>query len=297
MNTLHKAALAAALGLSSAQVAHAQTQPTDQPAHPAHDPSTAAPRSDTTGTPRTDPTNTPRNPASGTTPSTSSDTASGSADMPTGDTSATSRSITSSESGAASGSRASILSSQETVSITGMNDAAARSIQTKLQEVGFYQGEIDGIVGPQTKRALREFYRAQADLVSQGKLLADSASLFDLSAADIQPVRGEDESPRGAAIPGTGRGSMGTGTTGGSATGTGTTGGSSMGTSPSSTQGAGSATQQGTSGTSGARRPRSTQGATMPSDTNATQGTGPSQGTGTTQGTGSTPGSMPNTTP
>jgi hypothetical protein len=76
-----------------------------------------------------------------------------------------------------------------------MSDSSARAIQTKLQELGFYQGEIDGLVGPQTKRALREFYRAQADLVSQGKLLADSASAFNLSASDIQPVRGEENTP------------------------------------------------------------------------------------------------------
>jgi hypothetical protein len=175
-----------------------------------------------------------------------------------------------------------------------MNDAAIRSIQTKLQELGFYQGEIDGIVGPQTKRGLREFYRAQADLVGQGKLLAASASQFDLSADDIQRVRGEDDDDATTGGPSTsmpGMGRSGNSTTG---AGSATQPGSSMGT----------GTTQGTSGTPGAgnmngpRRRSSTQGTTtLPSDTNATQGTTPSQGTGTTQGTSTTPGTMPGSSP
>jgi peptidoglycan hydrolase-like protein with peptidoglycan-binding domain len=90
-------------------------------------------------------------------------------------------------------SAAELLSGQQSVALSTMSESAARAIQAKLQELGFYQGELDGIVGPQTKRALRAFYSAQAELIAQGKLLADAAATtFKLSAADVEPVRGAE---------------------------------------------------------------------------------------------------------
>ena len=35
------------------------------------------------------------------------------------------------------------------------------NVQSALQEQGYYQGEIDGILGPQTRAALAEFQSAQ----------------------------------------------------------------------------------------------------------------------------------------
>jgi hypothetical protein len=81
------------------------------------------------------------------------------------------------------------LSDQETVELTNIGDASVRAMQEKLQNLGLYQGGIDGIVGPETKRALRAFYRAQVELVNDGKMLANSPGLLG---SDIQPVRGEE---------------------------------------------------------------------------------------------------------
>jgi peptidoglycan hydrolase-like protein with peptidoglycan-binding domain len=92
----------------------------------------------------------------------------------------------------ASASHAARLSAQDSVALSEMSEAAARAIQTKLQTLGLYEGEIDGVVGPQTRRALRAFYNAQAELVSQGKLLMDSAATFKASAAEMEPVRGKE---------------------------------------------------------------------------------------------------------
>jgi peptidoglycan hydrolase-like protein with peptidoglycan-binding domain len=78
-----------------------------------------------------------------------------------------------------------------TVALSTLSEAAARAIQARLRELGFYRGEVDGVVGPETRRALRAFYRAQAELIREDKLLADSAASFASSRPEAQPVRGE----------------------------------------------------------------------------------------------------------
>jgi peptidoglycan hydrolase-like protein with peptidoglycan-binding domain len=109
---------------------------------------------------------------------------------PTGNESA--RVETKEEAGSAS--EATNFESQKTVQLSAMSAPVTRAIQRKLQRLGFYRGEIDGIVGPATRAALSAFYRAQANLVSNDKLLAEGASAFNLNASDIEPVRGEDQS-------------------------------------------------------------------------------------------------------
>ncbi|MFB3920025.1 MAG: peptidoglycan-binding protein [Candidatus Velamenicoccus archaeovorus] len=44
-----------------------------------------------------------------------------------------------------------------------------KGIQTALKDLGFYQGEIDGKIGPKTKAAIREFQQKNG-LVTDGKV-------------------------------------------------------------------------------------------------------------------------------
>lgn len=38
-----------------------------------------------------------------------------------------------------------------------LNQQEIRQVQTQLKQMGLYQGEVDGIVGPQTQQAVRQF--------------------------------------------------------------------------------------------------------------------------------------------
>ncbi len=49
---------------------------------------------------------------------------------------------------------------QETLSRFGSNGSEVREIQTKLNEWGYYNGEIDGIYGSRTVAAVRQFQRS-----------------------------------------------------------------------------------------------------------------------------------------
>lgn len=49
-----------------------------------------------------------------------------------------------------------------------------REVQVKLQKQGYYDGEIDGIPGPKTRAALREYQR-ENNLAVTGRLNAESA--------------------------------------------------------------------------------------------------------------------------
>jgi peptidoglycan hydrolase-like protein with peptidoglycan-binding domain len=80
----------------------------------------------------------------------------------------------------------------EATDLSNLSVAETRAIQEKLKRLGFYQGEIDGMAGASTQRALRDYYQSQADLAEQGRLRADSASTFGTE-EDIQRVRGEEK--------------------------------------------------------------------------------------------------------
>lgn len=54
-----------------------------------------------------------------------------------------------------------------------------REVQLKLHEKGYYDGEIDGIPGPKTRDALREYQRDN-NLEVTGRLNAESAHSMEL---------------------------------------------------------------------------------------------------------------------
>lgn len=64
---------------------------------------------------------------------------------------------------------------QETLSRFGSNGSEVRDIQTKLNEWGYYNGEIDGIYGSRTVAAVRQFQRSNGltvDGIAGGSTLA-----------------------------------------------------------------------------------------------------------------------------
>lgn len=56
-----------------------------------------------------------------------------------------------------------------------------RTLQTRLQQFGFYQGEVDGVLGEGTRTALRQFYQTQADLASRGIITDATIGVFGVS--------------------------------------------------------------------------------------------------------------------
>ena len=77
----------------------------------------------------------------------------------------------------------------------------AKQLQQKLQDKGHYQGNIDGIVGPQTMAALRDF-QTENDLAVTGMLNDETRQALGLTegAEETQPTAGtEEEMEAGAA--------------------------------------------------------------------------------------------------
>jgi hypothetical protein len=67
------------------------------------------------------------------------------------------------------------------------------ALQEALEDAGYYTAEVDGIVGPKTKQALRQFYSDQAQLAARGVILPQGAAALGLDQAEIERVRGEDQ--------------------------------------------------------------------------------------------------------
>lgn len=81
----------------------------------------------------------------------------------------------------------------DAVNLKSLDEDQAKSLQTKLQELGYYNGEIDGKIGPKSKGALSQYFRDQAQLVAQGKLSELAMTSLGFDDSEIQQVRGVDE--------------------------------------------------------------------------------------------------------
>lgn len=81
----------------------------------------------------------------------------------------------------------------EAVRLKALESEEAMEVQRKLQELGYYKGEIDGAIGPLTRGALQRYFRDQAQLVSRGMVGSAVLASFGIDESEIQRVRGLDE--------------------------------------------------------------------------------------------------------
>jgi hypothetical protein len=84
------------------------------------------------------------------------------------------------------------------VRLSALDESQVKQLQQALQDQGYYTDAVDGLVGPKTRQALRQYYLDQAELASQDLILPQGASSLGLDEADIERVRGEDTAPRRA---------------------------------------------------------------------------------------------------
>jgi len=82
--------------------------------------------------------------------------------------------------------------SEKSHSLKQIGGEHARKLQEGLKEQGFYEGKIDGVIGPITEEALRKFQESKG-LAASGKLDSQTASALGFEISDVQPVRGTEE--------------------------------------------------------------------------------------------------------
>jgi peptidoglycan hydrolase-like protein with peptidoglycan-binding domain len=76
------------------------------------------------------------------------------------------------------------------VQLDRLNQDQLRTLQTRLQQLGFYQGPVDGVLGEGTRSSLRQFFQTQAELASRGIITDATVSLFGVSPQGLNPPLG-----------------------------------------------------------------------------------------------------------
>jgi peptidoglycan hydrolase-like protein with peptidoglycan-binding domain len=91
------------------------------------------------------------------------------------------------------------------IDLKSLNTEDVRQLQQTLQQRGHYRGELDGVVGPQTRAALRavlaEQFALNQKLINQGQLTEQVASSVGIDAQGVSPVRGIDMGSTGTPSP------------------------------------------------------------------------------------------------
>lgn len=82
-------------------------------------------------------------------------------------------------------------SGSESIELSSVQGEQARQLQQKLKEQGLYNGPIDGILGPQSRRALEQFQEQQG-FEGNGSLDQQTAQALGLDFDEIQRVRGTE---------------------------------------------------------------------------------------------------------
>jgi uncharacterized protein (DUF3084 family) len=77
----------------------------------------------------------------------------------------------------------------EQVKLNQLSRNEIRDLQQALKDRGFYEGEIDGVVGPLTYGALGAFQKEEGGKVT-ARLDLQTARALELDFGEIQPVRG-----------------------------------------------------------------------------------------------------------
>jgi hypothetical protein len=76
------------------------------------------------------------------------------------------------------------------IQLDRLNQDQLRTLQTRLSELGFYRGPVDGVLGEGTRSALHQFFQTQADLASRGIITDASVSVFGFSPQGLNPPMG-----------------------------------------------------------------------------------------------------------
>jgi peptidoglycan hydrolase-like protein with peptidoglycan-binding domain len=98
------------------------------------------------------------------------------------------------------------LRGQETIQLTDLNVEQRRMLQQKLKDQGFYKGDVNGQVTPETTVAIRDFQKSK-NLPVQGTLDRKTIEALGMDYNEIQPVRGQGQ--EGMAPPAGGSGNQG----------------------------------------------------------------------------------------
>ena len=85
--------------------------------------------------------------------------------------------------------------SSTNVQLNTLTPEQGKEMQQRLQLLGYYRGEVDGVVGEGTRAALQRFFQRQADLASRGVISNAAIGLFGTEPADVEPVKGTDTKP------------------------------------------------------------------------------------------------------
>ncbi|HTV19486.1 MAG TPA: peptidoglycan-binding domain-containing protein, partial [Polyangiaceae bacterium] len=89
------------------------------------------------------------------------------------------------------------------VQLDTLNQEQITTLQTRLREFGFYQGQVDGVIGEGTRSALRQFYQTQADLASRGIITDATVGVFGVSPQGLNGTPPATSSQRGTQPRGT----------------------------------------------------------------------------------------------
>jgi len=85
-------------------------------------------------------------------------------------------------------------SNVKSVRLTALDQSQIKDVQTQLKDLGFYRGNVDGILGGQTHAALVSYFQSQLSLLQQGRISDGALSGFGFGRNDIEKVRGVDQS-------------------------------------------------------------------------------------------------------
>jgi peptidoglycan hydrolase-like protein with peptidoglycan-binding domain len=86
----------------------------------------------------------------------------------------------------------------------GMTREQVKKAQQALKDKGHYDGDVDGLMGPKTKAAMKKFQKAEG-IQETGRLDAETMSKLGLQAAGAPDTSGSSASPRtDPATPGAG---------------------------------------------------------------------------------------------
>ena len=66
-------------------------------------------------------------------------------------------------------------------------DQEVANIQTALQQQGYYQGDIDGLIGPQTRAALAQYQQANGLEIDIGDRSADGRGIIGKLVSKFHP--------------------------------------------------------------------------------------------------------------